>query len=114
MSFAYLKGDVQSPTGDRLICTIGLEGSQTYTKEGVLVIPPGLHRFVGHCNLVVPTGAFTVVLRTGRVSLRTKVTFEDAKTYTLEELFKDNGLTPSPSTPLTVQVESDTSPVRRD
>lgn len=41
MTFAYLKGDVQSPTREQLVCTIGLEGTRTYTSEGALVIPPG-------------------------------------------------------------------------
>lgn len=113
MSFAYLKGDVQSPTREQLICTIGLEGTRTYTSEGALVIPPGLHRFVGRCDLIVPTGTFIVVLRTGRVRLQAEVTFEEGKTYTLQELFNDNNTSDTLNTPLTVTVEDGIVSVRR-
>lgn len=113
MSFAYLKGDVQSPTREQLICTIGLERPQTYTSEGTLVIPPGLHRFVGHCDLIVPTGPFTVVLRTGKTRLQAEVVFEEGRTYTLQELFNDNNLETASNTPLTVTVEDGVVSVRR-
>lgn len=113
MSFAYLKGDVQSPTREQLVCTIGLEGTRTYTSEGALVIPPGLHRFVGHCDLIVPTGTFIVVLRTGKVRLQAEVTFEEGKTYTLQELFNDNNTSDTLNTPLTVTVEDGIVSVRR-
>lgn len=125
-SFAYLKGDVQSPTREHLVCTIGLEGTRTYTSEGALVIPPGLHKFVGHCDLPVPAGTFTVVLRTGRVRLQAEVTFEEGKTYTLQELFNSNntgalipnkGTTPNTEaptskSPLTIVVEDGVISVR--
>lgn len=110
-SFAYLKGDVQSPTREHLVCTIGLEGTRTYTSEGALVIPPGLHKFVGHCDLPVPAGTFTVVLRTGKVRLQAEVTFEEGKTYTLQELFNGNNtgaLTPNKGTP-TLNTEAPTN-----
>lgn len=129
MAFAFLKGDIQSPTGEPLVCTIGLEGTRAYTSEGALVIPPGLHKFVGHCDLPVPVGTFTVVLRTGRVRLQAEVTFEEGKTYTLQELFNGNStgaLTPNkgattPDTgasitnksPLTIVVEDGVISVRR-
>lgn len=90
MAFAFLKGDIQSPTREPLVCTIGLEGTRAYTSEGALVIPPGPHRFVGHCDLAVPAGTFTVVLRTGKVRLQAEVTFEEGKTYTLQEIFNGN------------------------
>ena len=127
-SFAYLKGDVQSPTREHLVCTIGLEGTRTYTSEGALVIPPGLHKFVGHCDLPVPAGTFTVVLRTGKVRLQAEVTFEEGKTYTLQELFNGNNTgslipnkgTPTPNTeaptnksPLTIVVEDGVISVRK-
>jgi hypothetical protein len=126
-SFAYLKGDVQSPTREHLVCTIGLEGTRTYTSEGALVIPPGLHKFVGHCDLPVPAGTFTVVLRTGKVRLQAEVTFEEGKTYTLQELFNGNntgaptpnkGTTPNTETPtnkspLTIVVEDGVISVRK-
>lgn len=128
-SFAYLKGDVQSPTREHLVCTIGLEGTRAYTSEGALVIPPGLHRFVGHCDLAVPAGTFTVVLRTGKVRLQAEVTFEEGKTYTLQELFNGNstGATTTPNTgttpdtgasitsksPLTIVVEDGVISVRK-
>lgn len=128
-SFAYLKGDVQSPTREHLVCTIGLEGTRTYTSEGALVIPPGLHKFVGHCDLPVPAGTFTVVLRTGRVRLQAEVTFEEGRTYTLQELFNGNNTgvpvpsntgTPTPNTeaptnksPLTIVVEDGVISVRK-
>lgn len=127
-SFAYLKGDVQSPTREHLVCTIGLEGTRTYTSEGALVIPPGLHKFVGHCDLPVPAGTFTVVLRTGKVRLQAEVTFEGGKTYTLQELFNGNNTgalipnkgTPTPNTgaptnksPLTIVVEDGVISVRK-
>ena len=127
-SFAYLKGDVQSPTREHLVCTIGLEGTRTYTSEGALVIPPGLHKFVGHCDLPVPAGAFTVVLRTGRTRLKAEVTLEEGKTYTLQELFNGNNTgalipnkgTPTPNTeaptsksPLTIVVEDGVISVRK-
>jgi hypothetical protein len=127
-SFAYLKGDVQSPTREHLVCTIGLEGTRTYTSEGALVIPPGLHKFVGHCDLPVPAGAFTVVLRTGKVRLQAEVTFEEGKTYTLQEIFNGNSTgalipnkgTPTPNTetptnksPLTIVVEDGVISVRK-
>lgn len=126
-SFAYLKGDVQSPTREHLVCTIGLEGTRTYTSEGALVIPPGLHKFVGHCDLPVPAGTFTVVLRTGKVRLQAEVTFEEGKTYTLQELFNGNNtgaLTPNKGTtpnteaptnksPLTIVVEDGVISVRK-
>lgn len=127
-SFAYLKGDVQSPTREHLVCTIGLEGTRTYTSEGALVIPPGLHKFVGHCDLPVPAGTFTVVLRTGRTRLQAEVTFEEGKTYTLQELFNGNNTrslipnkgTPTPNTeaptnksPLTIVVEDGVISVRK-
>lgn len=126
-SFAYLKGDVQSPTREHLVCTIGLEGTRTYTSEGALVIPPGLHKFVGHCDLPVPAGTFTVVLRTGKVRLQAEVTFEEGKTYTLQELFDGNntgalisnkGTTPNTETPtnkspLTIVVEDGVISVRK-
>lgn len=113
MTFAYLKGDVQSPTREQLVCTIGLEGIRTYTSEGALVIPPGLHKFVGHCDLIVPTGTFTVVLRTGKTRLQAEVTFEEGKTYTLRELFNDNNTASITDTPLTVTVEDGVVSVRR-
>ena len=130
MAFAFLKGDIQSPTGEPLVCTIGLEGTRAYTSEGALVIPPGLHRFVGHCDLPVPAGTFTVVLRTGRVRLQAEVTFEEGKTYTLQELFNGNstGRATTPNTgsttpdtgasitnksPLTIVVEDGVISVRR-
>lgn len=128
-SFAYLKGDVQSPTREHLVCTIGLEGTRTYTSEGALVIPPGLHKFVGHCDLPVPAGTFTVVLRTGKVRLQAEVTFEEGRTYTLQEIFNGNnigaptpnkGTTPAPNTeaptnksPLTIVVEDGVISVRK-
>lgn len=129
-SFAYLKGDVQSPTREHLVCTIGLEGTRTYTSEGALVIPPGLHKFVGHCDLPVPAGTFTVVLRTGRVRLQAEVTFEEGKTYTLQELFNgtntgrattpntgsttpDTGASITNKSPLTIVVEDGVISVRR-
>lgn len=126
-SFAYLKGDVQSPTREHLVCTIGLEGTRTYTSEGALVIPPGLHKFVGHCDLPVPAGTFTVVLRTGKVRLQAEVTFEEGRTYTLQELFNGNNtgaLTPNKGTtpnteaptsksPLTIVVEDGVISVRK-
>lgn len=126
-SFAYLKGDVQSPTREHLVCTIGLEGTRTYTSEGALVIPPGLHKFVGHCDLPVPAGTFTVVLRTGRTRLQAEVTFEEGKTYTLQELFNGNntgaptlnkGTTPNTEAPtskppLTIVVEDGVISVRK-
>lgn len=112
-SFAYLKGDVQSPTREHLVCTIGLEGTRTYTSEGALVITPGLHKFVGHCDLPVPAGTFTVVLRTGRTRLQAEVTFEEGKTYTLQEIFNGNNTTTSSGTPLTVTVEDGVVSVRR-
>lgn len=127
-SFAYLKGDVQSPTREHLVCTIGLEGTRTYTSEGALVIPPGLHKFVGHCDLPVPAGTFTVVLRTGKVRLQAEVTFEEGKTYTLQEIFNGNNTgtlipnrgTPTPNTeaptnksPLTIVVEDGVISVRK-
>lgn len=128
-SFAYLKGDVQSPTREHLVCTIGLEGTRTYTSEGALVIPPGLHKFVGHCDLPVPAGTFTVVLRTGKVRLQAEVTFEEGKTYTLQELFNGNNTgapvpsntgTSTPNTeaptnksPLTIVVEDGVISVRK-
>lgn len=113
MAFAYLKGDVQSPTREQLVCTIGLEGIRTYTSEGALVIPPGLHKFVGHCDLIVPTGTFTVVLRTGKTRLQAEVTFEEGETYTLQELFNDNNTASITNTPLTVTVEDGVVSVRR-
>lgn len=129
MAFAFLKGDIQSPTGEPLVCTIGLEGTRTYTSEGALVIPPGLHKFVGHCDLPVPAGTFTVVLRTGKVRLQAEVTFEEGKTYTLQELFNGNNTgalipnkgTPTPNTgasitnksPLTIVVEDGVISVRK-
>ena len=113
-SFAYLKGDVQSPTREHLVCTIGLEGTRTYTSEGALVIPPGLHKFVGHCDLPVPAGTFTVVLRTGRVRLQAEVTFEEGKTYTLQEIFNGNGTgATTTNIPLTIVVEDGVVSVRR-
>lgn len=126
-SFAYLKGDVQSPTREHLVCTIGLEGTRTYTSEGALVIPPGLHKFVGHCDLPVPAGTFTVVLRTGKVRLQAEVTFEEGRTYTLQEIFNGNstgapvpnkGTTPNTEaptnkSPLTIVVEDGVISVRK-
>nr|DAS27621.1 MAG TPA: hypothetical protein [Caudoviricetes sp.] len=127
-SFAYLKGDVQSPTREHLVCTIGLEGTRTYTSEGALVIPPGLHKFVGHCDLPVPAGTFTVVLRTGKVRLQAEVTFEEGKTYTLQEIFNGNSTgalipnkgattpnteTPTNKSPLTIVVEDGVISVRK-
>lgn len=130
MAFAFLKGDIQSPTGEPLVCTIGLEGTRVYTSEGALVIPPGLHKFVGHCDLAVPAGTFTVVLRTGRVRLQAEVTFEEGKTYTLQELFNgtntgrvttpntgtttpDTGASITNKSPLTIVVEDGVISVRR-
>ena len=113
MAFAYLKGDVQSPTREQLVCTIGLEGIRTYTSGGALVIPPGLHKFVGHCDLIVPTGTFTVVLRTGKTRLQAEATFEEGETYTLQELFNDNNTASITNTPLTVTVEDGVVSVRR-
>ena len=130
MAFAFLKGDIQSPTGEPLVCPIGLEGTRAYTSEGALVIPPGLHRFVGHCDLAVPAGTFTVVLRTGKVRLQAEVTFEEGKTYTLQELFNgnstgrgtppntgsttpDTGASITNKSPLTIVVEDGVISVRR-
>lgn len=128
MAFAFLKGDIQSPTGEPLVCTIGLEGTRAYTSEGALVIPPGLHRFVGHCDLAVPAGTFTVVLRTGKVRLQAEVTFEEGKTYTLQEIFNGNNTgtlipnrgtstpnteAPTSKSPLTIVVEDGVISVRK-
>lgn len=114
MAFAFLKGDIQSPTGEPLVCTIGLEGTRAYTSEGALVIPPGLHRFVGHCDLAVPAGTFTVVLRTGKTRLQAEVTFEEGKTYTLQEIFNNsNSASTISGTPLTITVEDGVVSVRR-
>nr|DAV59728.1 MAG TPA: hypothetical protein [Caudoviricetes sp.] len=52
-------------------------------------------------------------MRTGKTRLQAEVTFEEGKTYTLQELFNDNNTASITNTPLTVTVEDGVVSVRR-